>query len=70
MGSVSLRVVMGGRDGCLEVAKIVASWCRVWGLSSNKDRMVGGSQGSSCKGRRLLGVDGVMTRLYGGKSGL
>jgi hypothetical protein len=69
MGSVLLRVVMGGRDGCLEAAKIVASWSWVWGSSSNKDRMVGGSQESGCKSRRLLRVDGVITGLYGSESG-
>jgi hypothetical protein len=74
MGSVSLsilsRVTIGGSDGCLEASKITASVSRAWGLWSGVDRMVSGSQGSCCSGGRSLGVDSVITRLYGSKSGL
>jgi hypothetical protein len=68
--SISLRVMIGDSDGCLEASKIDTLVSRTWGSRSGVDGMVGGSQGSCCSGGRLLGVDGVITGLYGSESGL
>jgi hypothetical protein len=68
--SVSSRVTIRGNDGCLEASKIDTLASRAWGLWSSVDGMVSGSQGSCCSGGRSLGVDGVITGLYGSKSGL
>jgi hypothetical protein len=35
--SISLRVTIGGSDGCLEASKIDASVSRTWGLRSRQD---------------------------------
>jgi hypothetical protein len=63
-------VTIGGSDGCLEASKIDALASRTWGSQSGVDRTVSGSQGSCHSGGRSLGVDGVITGLYGSESGL